>query len=59
MLSLDYGCYVELTTTAKEPGGLFVAELDDGEDSFVQVPKDDYRSIRRAILDLDAFEARQ
>ena len=26
---------------------------------FVEVPSDDYRSIRRAILSLDAFEKRQ
>ncbi len=56
---LDYGCYVELSTTAKEPSGLFMAELDDGAESYVQVPKDDYRSIRRAVLDLDAFESRK
>ncbi|MBO9589445.1 hypothetical protein [Devosia sp.] len=43
---IDYGCYVELITTAKAPGGLF--NTDDG--SFVDVPLDDYRSIRRAIL---------
>lgn len=55
---LDYGCYVELSTTAKEPGGLFMVGLDDGAESYVQVPKDDYRSIRRAVLDLDEFEAR-
>jgi hypothetical protein len=53
---LDYGCYVELVTTAKAPLGLFQAELNDGSDSFVEVPTDDYRSIRRAILDLDEFE---
>jgi hypothetical protein len=54
---LDYGCYVELITTDTAPLGLFEAE-DDGGDQFVSVPKDDYRSIRRAILSLDAFESR-
>lgn len=43
---IDYGCYVDLISTVKAPGGLF--NTDDG--SFVDVPLDDYRSIRRAIL---------
>ena len=44
---IDYGCYVELINTTQAPTGLF--EVDDGE--FVEVPRDDYRSIRRAILE--------
>jgi hypothetical protein len=44
---IDYGCYVDLINTTRAPEGLF--EDDDG--SYVEVPKDDYRSIRRAILD--------
>lgn len=48
---LDYGCYVDLMTTQRAPGGLLPAD-DDG---FVDVPPDDYRSIRRAILNLDDF----
>lgn len=55
---LDYGCYVDLVNTVKAPQGLFTVESDDG-DAFVDVPSDDYRSIRRAILDLDTFEARR
>ncbi len=43
---IDYGCYVELINTIKNPVGLF-AENDQGG---VEVPKDDYRSIRSAIL---------
>jgi hypothetical protein len=55
--SLDYGCYVELMTTARAPLGLFEAVVEEGGDEeFVEVPVDDYRSIRRAILDLDEFE---
>ncbi|MCC3243802.1 hypothetical protein LG047_00430 [Methylocystis sp. WRRC1] len=44
---IDYGCYVDLITTSKAPQGLLA-----GDDStpFVDVPPDDYRSIRRAIL---------
>ena len=49
---LDYGCYVDLFGTVKSPQGLLGA--DDG--SFVDVPPDDYRAIRRAILDLEQFE---
>jgi hypothetical protein len=54
---LDFGCYVELINTTKVPQGLFQA--GEGEGEWVEVPQDDYRSIRRAILDLDAFEGRQ
>lgn len=45
---IDYGCYVDLLTTANAPEGLL--QLDDG--NYAEVPPDDYRSIRRAILDL-------
>lgn len=50
---IDYGCYVDLINTAKMPEGLFEAD-ETGEEQFVEVPKDDYRSIRRAILKLDS-----
>ena len=49
---IDYGCYVELINTASAPSGLF-----EDEDGYVDVPKDDYRSIRRAILDVEAYRA--
>jgi hypothetical protein len=52
---LDYGCYVDLAGTVKSPQGLLGA--DDG--SFVSVPPDDYRAIRRAILDVQRFEQTQ
>jgi len=42
-----------LINTAGAPEGLF--EVDIG---FVDVPRDDYRSIRRAILDVEAYRAR-
>jgi hypothetical protein len=48
---IDYGCYVDLINTARMPEGLFEAD-ENGEDIFVEVPRDDYRSIRRAILKL-------
>ncbi|MBU2527254.1 MAG: hypothetical protein KKC03_11705 [Bacteroidetes bacterium] len=54
--SIDYGCYVDLMNTNNAPKGLFEAIEDDSENSiFVDVPKNDYRAIRRAILDLNEF----
>ena len=47
---IDYGCYVELINTTKAPEGLYM----DG-DVFTEVPKDDHRSIRRAILRIEDF----
>lgn len=52
---LDYGCYVDLLATTKAPEKLF--DFDDPGAS-VNVPSDDYRAIRRAILDLDRFQQR-
>lgn len=49
---IDYGCYVDLLTTARAPLGLLPGEAED----YVDVPPDDYRAIRRAILDLDKFD---
>jgi hypothetical protein len=49
---LDYGCYVDLLTTAKTPLGLL--QYEDG--SYTEVPPDDYRAIRRAILDIGKFD---
>jgi hypothetical protein len=48
---IDYGCYVDLMTTSRAPQGLF---QEDSEE-YLEVPKDDYRSIRRAILRLDSI----
>jgi hypothetical protein len=43
---IDYGCYVDLVNTTQAPRGLFEVE----DEVYETVPKDDYRSIRRAIL---------
>lgn len=48
---IDYGCYVDLLNTSRAPQGLF--QLNDG--TYEEVPPDDYRSIRRAILDIYEF----
>jgi hypothetical protein len=53
---LDYGCYVDLLVTAKAPGGLLASDENEG---FIEVPPDDYRAIRRAILDIDEFKRTQ
>jgi hypothetical protein len=56
---LDYGCYVNLMTTQKAPEGLLPFDDDSGDGTkYVDVPPDDYRAIRTAILDLDRFESR-
>lgn len=57
VFSIDYGTYVHLINTSEEPKGLFFAETEDGED-FIEVPVNDYRSIRRSILNLDEFHQR-
>lgn len=57
---LDYGCYVDLLATTKAPiHNLFETEATEEDGAAgVKVPTDDYRAIRRAILDLDEFEQR-
>lgn len=55
VLQIDYGCYVHLLGTNAAPQSLLGG---DDEEEFsavvgdVEVPEDDYRAIRRAILDL-------
>ncbi len=53
--ALDFGCYVHLTA-AKAPRSLFDAENSSGETEAVEVPGDDYRSIRTAMLNLAEFD---
>lgn len=57
---LDYGCYVDLLATTKAPTHeLFDTEVGAEElGASIKVPTDDYRAIRRAILDLAEFESR-
>lgn len=50
---IDYGAYVDLIHTKFSPGGL----LPDDRGGYVAVPTQGLRAIRRAILDLDEFEA--
>ncbi|MBC1224861.1 hypothetical protein GNF10_34580 [Nostoc sp. UCD121] len=55
---LDYGCYVDLINTQKAPLGLLPDEEGQDELPYIEVPSDDYRAIRRAVLDLRKFEER-
>lgn len=52
---IDYGCYVDHLTSPRSPRGLFFSSEGEGDGTYVDVPPDDYRAIRRAILDLRAF----
>ncbi len=55
---IDYGCYVDLINTAKAPQG--VLDLGDVDADFSHsVPKTDFRSVRRCVLDLGEFYAAQ
>lgn len=56
--AIDYGTYVHLINTAEEPKGLFYAETEQGEE-LVEVPLNDYRSIRRSILNISDFYSKQ
>lgn len=47
---LDYGCYVHLMATRQDQS----ETLPNAEES-VSVPSDDYRAVRRAVLDLSKF----
>lgn len=51
---LDYGCYVDLMATSRAPQGLL--PLDVQKDGYVDVPPDDYRAIRRAIIHLELID---
>ncbi|MGX9687304.1 ORC-CDC6 family AAA ATPase [Deinococcus wulumuqiensis] len=52
---VDYGCYVELLNTSNSPRLLYTVDEQE-EVQATDVPKDDYRSIRRAILDINKYQ---
>ena len=60
VLQIDYGCYVQLLGTQSAPQTLFGEETVDEDEVYdsiygnAVVPEDDYRAIRRAVLDLSA-----
>jgi hypothetical protein len=57
---IDYGAYVDLIHTKYAPQGtLPLGESDEegeGDGGYVDVPTQDLRAIRRAILDLEEFD---
>jgi hypothetical protein len=53
---IDYGCYVDLLSTQRAPQGLLPLDTPGGGMSHIDVPPDDYRAIRRAILEIEEFE---
>lgn len=55
VFAIDYGTYVHLINTSEEPKGLFLAEIESGGEAYIEVPVNDYRSIRRSILNLEEF----
>jgi hypothetical protein len=55
---LDYGCYADLVHTNKSTMGMLFTDIDDIYVDF-DVPDDDARSYRRAVLDLSEFYGRR
>lgn len=56
VFKIDSGCYIDLYRTKKKPHGLLVQDEDQGgEETYVDVPPEDYRSYRRSILKLTDF----
>lgn len=51
---IDYGAYVDLINTQNAPKGTLLVD-DDGLDGWVEVPTQDLRALRRAVLDLGEF----
>ena len=52
---MDYGLYIDLAATDKFPTGTLFSEHETIDVMDIDVPLDDARSFRRAILDLDDF----
>lgn len=54
---IDYGAYVDLMQTRYAPQGMLPIGDTPDETTYVDVPTQDLRAIRRAILDIDQFTA--
>ncbi len=54
---IDYGAYVDLMQTRYAPQGVLPIGPEDEEPEYVEVPTQDLRAIRRAVLDIDSFIA--
>lgn len=55
---IDYGAYVDLVHTKYEPQGVLPAGEEE-DASYVEVPTQDLRAIRRAVLNLEEFESQR
>ena len=53
--SIDYGCYCEMIKSRRDNQFCLFSVGDENGEERVIVPKNDYRSIRRAILDMSKF----
>lgn len=53
---IDFGAYVDLIHTKSEPTQLLAWDDVPPDAGTIEVPAQDLRAIRRAVLDLDAFE---
>lgn len=56
---VDYGCYVDLINTTNNPNSFLPEGIGINETGDLIVPEDDYRAVRRAILDIEKFEAKK
>jgi len=58
---IDYGAYVDLIHTKSEPLGVISFDGIDNDNGggYVEVPTQDLRAIRRAVLDLEEFSRLQ
>lgn len=52
---VDYGCYVDLMNTVKSPTGFITEGIEVDAAGDFAVPEDDFRAVRRAILDMGEF----
>lgn len=53
---IDYGAYVDLISTQNAPQGMLPLDDEGGDPGgFVDVPTQDLRALRRAVLNLDEF----
>ncbi|MFE3182543.1 hypothetical protein ACFXKR_16995 [Streptomyces violascens] len=52
---IDYGAYVDLMQTRYAPQGVLAIGPAGQDPEYVEVPTQDLRAIRRAVLDLDQF----
>lgn len=52
---IDYGCYVDLMSTANAPATFIAMDVENPEHFDFEVPADDFRAMRRAILHIEEF----